>query len=172
VPEDGFARVTLYGTSATGRRGEEVGEALVSVEDIPLVQAHRWRRGVGGYVITKVAGKAMLMHRMLMAAPADLEVDHVDGVRHNNQRENLRLVTKQEQAQNKKVRVESFTGYRSVHFDKKKNLYRVISTKGGVRRGHRHKRLSDAVAEATALRAEHMTHHNEARSVRSTEGGA
>lgn len=125
---------------------------------------------MGGYVGAKIAGRRVLMHRMLLSAPTDLEVDHIDGVRHNNQRNNLRLVTKQEQAQNRKVRVESFTGFRSVHFDKKKNLYRVISTKSGVRRGHRHKHLSDAIAEAEAIRAEHMTHHNEARSAREPKG--
>lgn len=166
VQEEGYARVTLFGTSISGRRGEVVGEAFVSLGDVPIVSLHRWRKNAGGYVGTKVSGRFVSMHRMLMSAPPDLEVDHIDGVRHNNRRENLRLVTKKEQAQNKKVRVESFTGLRSVHFDKKKNLYRVISTTGGVRRGHRHKRLEDAVAEAQALRAAHMTHHNEARSVR------
>lgn len=106
------------------------------------------------------------MHRMLMVAPPDLEVDHIDGVRHNNRRENLRLVTKKQQAQNRKVRVESLTGLRSVTFEKTKGLYRVISTTNGVRRGHRHKRLEDAVAEAEKLRDAYMTHHNEARSSR------
>ena len=166
VAESGFTRVTLYGTSASGRKGEVVGYALVSVEDVPLVRTHRWRWGVGGYVVTKLNGKPTRMHRMLLSAPSHLEVDHIDGIRHNNQRSNLRLVDKKQQAENKKVRVESFTGFRSVFFDKRKKLYRVISTKNGVRRGHRHKHLADAVAEAEALRAEHMTHHNEERSRR------
>lgn len=166
VAETEVAHVVLYGTSDTGRRGEAVGYALISGEDIATVASHRWRKTAGGYVATKVAGKAVLMHRMLLSAPSDLEVDHIDGVRHNNQRSNLRLVDKKQQAENKKVRVESFTGFRSVFFDKRKKLYRVISTKSGVRRGHRHKLLADAVAEAEALRAEHMTHHNEERSRR------
>jgi len=169
VVESGVARVTLYGTSASGRRGDVVGHALVSEEDAGIVAPHRWRKTASGYVTTKVAGRSMLMHRMLLSAPSDLEVDHIDGVRHNNQRSNLRLVDKKQQAENKKVRVESFTGFRSVFFDKRKKLYRVMSMKNGVRRGHRHKLLADAIAEAEALRAEYMTHHNEARSRRVPE---
>jgi len=168
-PGENFARVSLYGKAGGRHIGKVVGEAFVSLGDIPLVAAHRWRKHRGGYVGTKVGGRAVIMHRMLMSAPAHLEVDHVDGVRHNNQRENLRLVTKKEQAQNKKVRADSLTGFRSVTFERTKGLYRVISTTNGVRRGHRHKRLEDAVAEAKALRAEHMTHHNESRSSRDPE---
>ena len=167
-PGEDFARVSLYGRAGGLHIGKVVGEAFVSLGDVPLVSRHRWRKNAGGYVGTKVSGRFVSMHRMLMAAPPDLEVDHIDGVRHNNRRENLRLVTKKQQAQNRKVRVESLTGLRSVTFEKTKGLYRVISTTNGVRRGHRHKRLEDAVAEAERLRDAYMTHHNEASSSRTS----
>jgi hypothetical protein len=159
-PGEGFARVGLF------QAGEQVVDAFVNMEDIPLISSYRWYISQDGYAVTRIQGRTRNMHRLIVDAPRGLEVDHIDGVRHNNQRGNLRLVDKKLQAENKAVRSDSGTGFRSVHFDKKKGLYRVISTKDGVRRGHRHKRLADAIAEAEALRARYMTHHNESRSSR------
>jgi hypothetical protein len=158
--EEGYALVDLFGV------GGVLGHARVSCADVPAVSEHRWYLWQGGYAAARIQGRTCRMHRLILDAPDGTEVDHIDGDRLNNQRTNLRLVDKKLQAENKKVRSDSQTGFRSVHFDKKKNLYRVISTKNGVRRGHRHKRLEDAVAEAKALRDQHMTHHNEARSSR------
>jgi hypothetical protein len=55
-----------------------------------------------GYIQVIVDGKKYLLHRLLMAAPNDKLVDHIDGVGVNNQRLNLRLCTNYENSQNKK----------------------------------------------------------------------
>jgi hypothetical protein len=108
------------------------------------------------------------MHRMLTpeAGPGE-EVDHIDGDRLNNRRNNLRVVNHQQQAQNRGVRKDNKTGHRNVSFDPKKGLYRVcVKGTDGKRYGHRHKDLSRAIEEACTLRQLHMTHANEERSRR------
>ena len=167
---DGTAYVTLLGLDRSGRKGVQVGSACVDPQDVAMVSGYRWNSSAEGYAVSKANGRGVVMHRLILSVSPELEVDHQDGDRLNNRRSNLRVVTKAEQSQNKKVRSDSGTGHRGVHFDAKKQLYRVFVTLQGVRRGHRHKNLHDAIAEATALRAELMTHCNEDRSVRPTAG--
>ena len=56
-----------------------------------------------GYAYGQVDGKRVAMHRYIMGNNSELIVDHIDGNRLNNKRSNLRLVTAQVNAENKKV---------------------------------------------------------------------
>jgi hypothetical protein len=54
------------------------------------------------------------MHSLIMLPPRHLEVDHIDGDGLNNQRSNLRIVTRQQNSCNRRVRRDSSTGVRGV----------------------------------------------------------
>ena len=165
-PIDAEGKVTLFG-ERDRVRGHAVGHATIDVASHAIVSDHRWRMSSDGYAVTKIEGKSVKMHRMLMPHAGGREVDHIDGNRLNNCLNNLRLVTDTEQSQNRGVRSDSKTGHRNVHFDPKKGLYRVIVTApDGRRHGHRHKNLQDALDEAASLRAMHHTHASDARASR------
>ena len=51
------------------------------------------------------------LHRFISNAPSDLQVDHINGNRLDNRRENLRLCKNQQNNFNKKAR----SGYKGVH---------------------------------------------------------
>jgi hypothetical protein len=118
----------------------------------------------GGYVEGKPEGVKQTLHRYLLGLVLGdpLQGDHIDGDTLNNRRENLRIVTYEQNMQNKKPWGKS--GHRGVYYEAKKDLYRVIVTHKGKRHsGGRHKKLEDAIAAAQALRDRLFTHHNEER---------
>jgi hypothetical protein len=64
-------------------------------------------------------GKTILMHREILEASEGIEVDHINGNGLDNRRENLRLVTLQQNRQNRSRGRNNQTGYKGVTFDKK-----------------------------------------------------
>ena len=79
-------------------------EMLFSVEDADIVKEHTWCIA-NGYVVTTVTvvtGTYRLKqaHRLLMNPPEEMYIDHINGIRHDNRRSNLRIVTPQENSHN------------------------------------------------------------------------
>ena len=150
----GHLEVELHG------KHSQNGCTKISLEDREFVEGRRFWVSRDGYARCKVDGVSVSLHRLLLGSTVgeDQEVDHINRDRLDNRRENLRVVTKAQQNQNRKVRSDSRTGHRNVHYNSKKDLYRVIVTKDGKRYGHRHKKLEDALAEASALRDQLFTH--------------
>lgn len=73
--------------------------ALIDESDLEIVSCHRWycaRRKHTCYAMTSIARGKVLMHRLLMNPGIDQEVDHRDGNGLNNQRSNIRVVSKHE----------------------------------------------------------------------------
>jgi hypothetical protein len=108
-------------------------EALVDTADIPLLDRHPYKWSVGcdssgtprcvkSWWIGQ-GGKrtCFLLHRYLLQPPAGYEVDHINHNPLDNQRCNLRVVTKAENGQNRKgayARPGS-VGIRGVYHDKR-----------------------------------------------------
>lgn len=86
--------------------------ALVSPQDYAVLAAHRWASVKGGRtqyaqrIARDADGRrsALLMHRMIMAPPPGMVVDHINGDGLDNRRENLRLCTHAENIRNQQIR--------------------------------------------------------------------
>lgn len=78
--------------------------AIVDDSDYDMLNNYTWHLGNNGYIKTFVGGrknsKCLLMHRLIMNPPADHEVDHINGDKLDNRRENLRIVTRSQNARN------------------------------------------------------------------------
>lgn len=99
-------------------------EAKIDLGDLSLVSAHSWHRSSqrshsAGYATTRIDGKTVYMHRLILSAPPRLQVDHINHDTFDNRRTNLRLVTNAENNQNRSgaYRSKNSTGVRGVVLD-------------------------------------------------------
>jgi hypothetical protein len=85
--------------------------ALVDDEDHSRLAAHKWSYHPLGYAVRQVTEggrpRLLYMHREILQAPQSLEVDHRSGDGLDNQRENLRLARRAQNARNQRLRPHS-----------------------------------------------------------------
>lgn len=102
----------------TNRKGQTF-TVLLDDADAPLYDARIWYVSAKGYVVHSLPDKSKLwLHRVLMNAPADKQVDHINRNRLNNCRDNLRLCTSSENNRNRTRSSLNTSGYVGVSFDK------------------------------------------------------
>jgi hypothetical protein len=105
--------------------------ALIDAEDAAVVVQFRWYRQAG-YAYTPLMREGrqinLRMHRMLMGlGPGDdLEVDHINFDRLDNRRCNLRVVTSQQNDQNRRSCSGSSSRFRGVSRDPRRPRWRAI----------------------------------------------
>lgn len=99
--------------------------AVVSDEDYAAVSMYTWKESRNGYAIASIRGTWTYMHRFI-AHPEPTElVDHADGNRLNNRRENLRCCTITENNRNRvKTSRKCTSKYKGVHFDASTNIWK------------------------------------------------
>lgn len=77
--------------------------ALVDPDDAPVVRSFKWSLHSKGYATAHErppSRRVIYMHRLLLAPSPGMLVDHVDGDKLNNRRDNLRLATPRQNMQN------------------------------------------------------------------------
>jgi len=83
--------------------GMNGGIAIVSAEDYDRVIQYNWWKNDEGYVVGYIDGKSVRLHHYIMNAACGESVDHINGRKEDNRRENLRFGTPGLQSQNKHV---------------------------------------------------------------------
>ena len=107
-------------------------EAIIDAEDAPMVDGRNWRamvsrNSVYAVYMTMIAtvSRATLMHRALMSAPGDMQVDHINGNGLDNRRANLRLATVVQNAMNRGPQSNNTSGFKGVTWEKRRLLWRA-----------------------------------------------
>lgn len=103
-------------------------EAKVSDIDYERLRKHRWwafqsSQSNTWYAYTQVKRKTIFMHRMITGCPKGMEVDHQDNDGLNNQRDNLRICCRSQNAINRAFWTE--TGFKGVYKDRLKFRARI-----------------------------------------------
>ena len=104
---------------------------LIDTEDAERLRDYTWCISGNGYAMSRTKGPAVIMHRMITNADADMYVDHINGNILDNRKENLRVCKKQENEFNQKIRVDNTTGYRGVCKNSRSNKFRAYIVKDG-----------------------------------------
>jgi hypothetical protein len=74
---------------------------LLDPADYPLASQYRWWIREG-YVVGRIEGRDVRLHRFLLEPPAQMVVDHIDGDPLNNRRSNLRVCRTEENLRNRR----------------------------------------------------------------------
>jgi hypothetical protein len=99
---------------------------LVDEEDFIYLTEITWgqNRGYGvTYVLVNCKPKRFYMHKMVMRAGKGQIVDHINGNKLDNRKENLRLVTHQQNCMNQNIAINNSTGYKGVSYHKGHQKY-------------------------------------------------
>lgn len=98
-------------------------EIVFDDNDSQLVQSHKWYL-LGGYAVTYIKQpngkrKVLSMHRLFMGQPEGMDIDHINRIRTDNRRCNLRICTRGENLKNKAKQGKS-SQYKGVTFSRGK----------------------------------------------------
>lgn len=109
--------------------------AIVDDDIYETVSKFGWSLNSNGYAkrTIKIKGKskALLMHKSIMGYKGDLDIDHINGRRLDNQKANFRLCTRSQNLGNQKLSSKNTSGHKGVHFDKERNKYQAYIKKNG-----------------------------------------
>jgi len=102
-------------------------EFKVSPEDAEFVNQFKWHKDWKGYVVTKCdLGSTGRMNRMIADRMGldikGLQVDHINGIKDDNRRENLRVATNGQNRANSKLNDNNKSGLKGVHLRKKPTI--------------------------------------------------
>lgn len=111
--------------------------ALVDDSDYPLVSQHKWLyvgSGYAGRFVTRNNKKKLVyLHRFLLDAQPGQRVDHINGDRLDNRRENLRRVTLYQNQQNRKCPTHTTSGKKGVCWHRQMRKWHVRISVNGTR---------------------------------------
>lgn len=96
--------------------------ALVDDSDYEQLNAHKWyaqAHGRTSYAHRTLGKKLISMHRVIMNPPVGMVIDHKDCNGLNNQRANLRICTRLENARNRPKYKSNKSGYKGVCWNTK-----------------------------------------------------
>lgn len=116
---------------------------LVDDEDFAMVSTMKWVVNNWGYV---VASGNILLHRLVMDAPKDVEVDHINRNKLDNRKTNLRFANRPTQGRN--LPVQGHSRFPGVYYDKANSKW--VSQ---IRSDGRRRTLGRFVDEKDAARA-------------------
>lgn len=104
--------------------------AIVDDADFDYLSQFTWRfmhnRGRRtGYAIAKLRGKTVYMHRIILQARSEEQVDHRDGDGLNNTRGNLRICTHSQNLANSVTCRRNTSGFKGVTFDRQAGKWKT-----------------------------------------------
>lgn len=106
---------------------------LFDKEDYDDIKQYCWRIDKNGYVVTSVYNektnrynRLLQLHRFLMKCPNGFVVDHINGNKLDNRKENLRICTQSDNTKNHILSSNNTTGVSGVRWNKINRNWRVF----------------------------------------------
>lgn len=107
--------------------------AIVDDEDFEFLNKFNWHKSETGYAVRCEKRKTIRMHRLIVNCPDDMLVDHINGNRLDNRKQNLRICTFNENIRNRKKHKNNSSGYKGVSYHKGKKKFQCRISYNGIR---------------------------------------
>lgn len=104
--ENGYA----YGYTSNTKQ-----KFYIDLDDVPFAEQYTWHENDQGYIMSRIDGKLVRLHRIITNSQNDMDVDHQKHKKYDNRKSELREVTRSQNNMNRKAK--------GVCFDKSKNKY-------------------------------------------------
>lgn len=114
IEYDDYAEIVLY-----DQNNNEVARTIIDLDCVEAVKDYKWCFS-NGYAYNY---QVRQLHRFIMNPPEDMVVDHIDGNKLDNRRDNLRICTHQENDWNKALISTNTSGVTGVVWDKNRNKW-------------------------------------------------
>lgn len=106
------------------------GKVAIVDDDCPIdILKMKWYYG-SKYAVRNmnIGGKIIkiILHRLILDAPKGMQVDHINGNRLDNRRENLRICTQAENCKNRKESKNNTSGYKGVSICSQTKKYKAV----------------------------------------------
>lgn len=102
------------------------GYALVDMEFAWLADKHLWSKSGDGYAIATVNGKTLRMHHAVLGKPPKgKDTDHINRVKTDNRKANLRFVSRSDNVHNVGLRSHNTSGHKNIYWNKQKGRWAV-----------------------------------------------
>lgn len=153
IPDNGTGRFSqIYESEENGeytkiriKKGTSYVEALIDNEDVDKCKSIGiWSLTKAGYIINCQTG--IYLHRLVMNAATDEEVDHIYHDLLDNRKSKLRIANSRQQKFNTKLRVDNTSGHRGIYWDKPRKKWHVNIKNGEERANKRFDTYEEAVA--------------------------
>lgn len=106
------------------------GFSLIDQEDLEKVSSYTWMVNYNGSnnIVETTKKPRQSLSRMIMDAPNDKLVDHINGNTLDNRKENLRLCSYEENSRNTRLYSTNTSGFRGVQWSKGDRRWKVRIT--------------------------------------------
>ena len=142
-------------------------EFIVDEDKMPYIEKIHWRKNSKGYIISGGRNRLKIyLHRFIMGVDADITVDHINRVKTDCRKANLRICSTQQNCCNKSLQKNNSTGYVGVSYIPTRRVYysRIEYCNRDIKLGSYKDIVKAAQAHniaAESLFGEYMGHINE-----------
>ena len=121
-----YLKMKFYGTIESARKSKNTYEIegdiaeiktskgeifLTDCTDLDFLLKYSWCINKNGYVVANINHKVTKIHQYILGLSTPVVVDHINGNKLDNRRENLRICTSSENSKNMKIKTTNRTGY-------------------------------------------------------------
>lgn len=136
---DAGTHIIMYANDGT--------EILIDREDWKRVGKWRWHIAPNGYVIRQVKGTTINIHREIMHPSKGYVVDHINHIKTDNRRSNLRICTCQENLFNRLVGKDCTSGTTGVCYSHSRGCWIAYLNKGEIKKMARFTAKEEAIKQ-------------------------
>jgi len=99
----------------TNKRSGKTADVIIDIDDVNMINKYKWHISEKGYIRAMINKKNVRLHRFIFNANSkDIIIDHINGNKLDNKKENLRSVTSSQSIMNSKIRFDNKSGARGV----------------------------------------------------------